>query len=153
MLCYVMCCCFNVLATEFETLYHPDLRQDVFIKDEFHYLNVPRIGTYTVYDIFDCNFECLSNPSCFSVNLAASKGADEKMWCELLSSTKFAKPEEFRENESAHHFPVKVGLITTLELWIKKYCFFQGHLLSNSCLKIKILQIQRNLFSNFEERS
>ena len=120
MLCFVIYCCFNVLATEFNTLYHPDLRQDVFIKDEFHYLNVPRIGTYTVYDIFDCTFECLSNPSCLSLNLAASKGADGKMWCELLSSTKFRKSKEFKGNESAHHFSVKVGLVAKLKLWIKK---------------------------------
>ena len=117
MLCVVRCVAlrylmlYYVFATEFDTLYHPHLRQDVFIKDEFHYLNVPRIGTYTVHDIFDCTFECLSNPSCQSLNMAASKGVDGKMWCELLSSTKYSKPEEFKGNGSSHHFSIKVGVI------------------------------------------
>jgi len=70
---------FLVFAAEFDTLYHPDLRQDVFIKEEYHYLNVPMVGRYTVFDIFDCTFECLTNPSCLSLNLAASKGADGKL--------------------------------------------------------------------------
>ena len=96
---------------EFDTLYHPDLRQDVFTKDEFHYLNVSRVGTHTVYDIFDCTFECLSNPSCLSLNMAASKGADGKLWCELLSSEKHSNPKEYKRNESSHHFSIKVGLI------------------------------------------
>ena len=99
-------------TAEFTTLYHPDLRQDVFIKDEYHYLNVPRVGTYTVYDIFDCTFECLRNPSCLSLNLAASKGADGKLWCELLSSVKYSNPEEYKRNETSHHFSVKVGFTT-----------------------------------------
>ena len=63
----------------------------------------------TVYGIFDCTFKCLSNPSCLSLNLATSKGADKKLWCELLSSTKHKKPEEFWGNESAHHFSIQVG--------------------------------------------
>ena len=50
-------------------------RQHSFLTDEYHYLNVSRVGTFTVYDIFDCTFECLSNPSCLSVNMAAFKGA------------------------------------------------------------------------------
>ena len=97
-----------VLSAEFNTLYHPDLRQDVFIKDEHRYLNVPRVGTYSVYDTFDCNFECLKNPSCLSLNLAASKGADGKLWCELLSTVKYDNPEQYKRNETSHHFSIKV---------------------------------------------
>ena len=92
--------------------YHQDLRQDVFIKEEYYFLNVSGIGTFTVYDTFDCTFECLSNPSCLSLNLAASKEADGKFWCELLSSHKFINPNEYKENESSHHFSLKVSLKT-----------------------------------------
>ena len=67
-----------------------------------------------MYDIFDCTFECLGNPSCLSVNFAASKGVDEKFWCELLSSTKYRKPEEFGGNESSHHFSIQVILFCFL---------------------------------------
>ena len=29
-------------------MYHHSLRQDVFIKEEYHYLNVPKVGTFIV---------------------------------------------------------------------------------------------------------
>ena len=67
-----------------------------------------------MYDVFDCTCECLSNPSCLSVNMAVSKGVDEKFWCELLSSSKYRKPEEFGGNESSHHFSIKVRLFSFL---------------------------------------
>ena len=89
-------------------MHHPNHLQDVFVKEEYHFLNVPGIGTFTVYDTFDCTFECLSNPSCFSLNLAASKGADGKLWCELLTSNKDINPDEFKENMTSHHFALKV---------------------------------------------
>ena len=97
---------FNMI--EWQATHDPDLRQDVFVKDEYHFLNVPGIGTITVYDTFDCTFECLSNPSCLSLNLAASKGADRKLWCELLTSNKDINPDEFKENKTSHHFALKV---------------------------------------------
>ena len=95
-------------SSEFTTMYHHSLRQDVFIKEEYHYLNVPKVGTFTVYDSLDCTFECLGNPSCLSFNLAAYKGADGKLRCELLSSEKYSIPEEYKRNESFHHFSIKV---------------------------------------------
>ncbi|KAL9986384.1 hypothetical protein ACROYT_G000523 [Oculina patagonica] len=95
-------------------LYHDDIystsqsvRQNVFLKDEFHYLTVPRVGVFTVHDAFDCTFECLSNHLCLSVNLAASKGADGKLWCELLSSDKYRNSTEYKGNKSSHHFYIK----------------------------------------------
>ena len=89
-------------------MHHPNHLQDVFAKEEYHFLNVPGIGTFTMYDTFDCTFECLSNPSCLSLNLAASKGADGKLWCELLTSNKDISPDEFKENKTSHHFALKV---------------------------------------------
>lgn len=77
-------------------------------KKEFHYLNVSRIGLFMAYDVFDCSFTCLSNQLCFSVNLAASKGADGKLWCELLPSDKYRNFTQFKENKSAHHFFIEV---------------------------------------------
>ncbi|CAH3188623.1 unnamed protein product [Porites lobata] len=94
-------------------MYHHSLRQDVFIKDEYHYLNVSKVGTFTVYDSLDCTFECLGNPSCLSFNLAAYKGADGKLWCELLSSEKYSNPEEYKRNESFHHFSIKTPCMSS----------------------------------------
>ena len=80
-------------------------KQRTFSKDEFHYLNVPRVGTFTAaHDVFDCTFECLSNHLCLSFNLAASKGADGILWCELLSSDKYRNSTEYNGNQTSHHF-------------------------------------------------
>ena len=117
-----------------DTLYHPDRHHDVFLKDEFHYLNVARIGTYTVYGIFDCTFECLSNPSCLSLNLAASKGADGKMWCELLSSTKYKKSMEFKGNGSSHHLSIKLGLFCRVLIFVHDFKYV--------CLSVFVMQFQ-----------
>ena len=104
---------FNVnvmfLVPELDTFSRRDHRQIVFFKDEFYYLNVTKNETYTVRDIFDCTFKCLSNPSCLSLNLASSKGADGKLWCELLSSTKYNNTKDYRANTSTHHFSIKVS--------------------------------------------
>ena len=73
---------------------------------------MPKVGTHTVHDIFDCTFACLRNPSCLSLNMAASEGADGKLWCELLSSVKDSNPKEYSSgNESSHHLFIQVGLI------------------------------------------
>ncbi|KAL9982849.1 hypothetical protein ACROYT_G004958 [Oculina patagonica] len=85
----------------------------VFLKHESHYLNVLKIGTYKVYDTFDCTFECLQIPLCVSVNLAASKGADAKLWCELLYSDKYRSFTEYKGNESSHHFSIKSPCYST----------------------------------------
>jgi len=76
----------------------------VFSRHEFRYLSMPKVGTITVDDIFDCTFECLQIPACVSVSLAAFKGADGKLWCEILSSGKYLGPTEFKENRTSHHF-------------------------------------------------
>ncbi|XP_068682601.1 uncharacterized protein [Montipora foliosa] len=94
-------------AIGLNTWYHPDVRQAVFIKDDSHYLNASRVGTHTVADDFGCSFECLSHLSCLSFNLAASRGADGKLWCELLSSDRYRDPDEFRANATSHHFSVQ----------------------------------------------
>ena len=99
-----------------ETLYHPHLRQDIFLKDEFHYLSTPVIGKRKVIDGFDCSFKCLSSPLCYSYNLAASRAADGKLWCELLSSDKYSHPRNYSGNQSSHHFVAKVIMTENLLL-------------------------------------
>ena len=88
------------------------VRQKVFLEEKFHYLHVPTLGIFSVYDVFDCIFECLSNTLCFSVNLASFKGADGKLWCELLFSDKYRYSTEYRGNQSSHHFYINVRMIT-----------------------------------------
>ena len=95
-------------------------RQQVFVKHEFHYLDVPTVGTFIVYDVFDCTLECLSNPLCFSLNLAASKGVNGEHWCDLLSSDKYRDVTEYRRNWTAHHFAIKVEEILLSSLLISR---------------------------------
>ena len=94
--------------TETKLLEHEDtdVRQCLFSVDEFHYLNAPRVGIFTVYDDFECTFKCLNHPLCISVNLASE--SEGKLWCELLSSDKYSDPKEYKQNKSSHHYHLEV---------------------------------------------
>ena len=74
------------------------------------------MGTCKVIDDFDCSFNCLSSPLCYSYNLAASRGPDGKLWCELLSSDKYSHPRNYSGNQSSHHFVAKVIMTENLLL-------------------------------------
>ena len=84
------------------------LKQRLFSKDELHHLNVTRVGKLTVSDLLDCTVECLKNALCLSINMAAFKGAEGKLWCELLSSDKYRDIKNYKENMSSHHFSILV---------------------------------------------
>ena len=88
-----------------------EFRWRLFSVQEFHYLNVTRVGTFTAFDDFDCALKCLRNPLCISINLAASKAADGKLWCELLSSDKYRNVRDFKENKTSHHLFSMVGCV------------------------------------------
>ncbi|XP_044167696.1 uncharacterized protein LOC122947268 [Acropora millepora] len=90
-----------------ETLYRPHFRQATFLKDEFHYLSTTVIGRREVINDLGCSFKCLSSALCYSFNLAASRAADGKLWCELLSSDKYSHPRNYSGNQSSHHFVAK----------------------------------------------
>ena len=81
----------------------------VFLKNDFHYLNVIKTRTFAVTDVFDCTLQCLRLPSCVSVNMASNRGSDGKFWCELLSSDKYINSLEFKGNETSHHLFKKVS--------------------------------------------
>ena len=83
--------------------------QLLFSKEEFHYLNVTRVGIFTLHDLLDCTFRCLKNVLCLSINMAAFKGADGKLWCELLSSDKYRDSTNYQENTSSLHLFIQVG--------------------------------------------
>ena len=81
-------------------------QQGLFKKEKLHYLNVSKLRTFAVYDFFDCTFECLRNSLCLSINVAVLRGADGKLWCELLSSDKYKDASQYSGNKSSHHFSV-----------------------------------------------
>ena len=96
-------------------LEHDDSSQShnwlLFSVDEFHYLNAARVGSSTAYGDFDCTFKCLRNPYCLSVNLAASKDANGKLWCELLSSDRYRNSLDYRASKTSHHLFLLVGSV------------------------------------------
>ena len=116
------CCTYIIVLFPGTNAFQPDgtsfsqtVKQRQFSKDDFHFLNVTRVASFAVYDIFDCIFECLSHLLCFSFNFAASKGKDGKLWCDLLSSDKYRNFREYNENMTSHHFfTVAWFLISTL---------------------------------------
>ena len=100
------------------------VQRHVFIQHEIHYLNVPTAGTFTLYDVFDYTFECLSNPLCVSVHLAASKGDNGEHWCELLSSDKYRNLTEYRGNQTSNYFAMKVEKKVFRAFHIKCTCIY-----------------------------
>ena len=135
---------------EFGNWYRQDIRQAIFIKDESHYLNVATVGTHIVNDIFDCTLRCLGNPHCLSLNMAASKEANGKIWCELLSSEKYSKPEEYKVNSSSHHFSIKVGKTFENLYTFKRRCE-SFHTMRIVSIKYKILRhatVDKQIFNN-----
>ena len=83
----------------------------LYSRHEFHYLNVPSVGKVMVTDEFECCFKCLRNPSCFSVNLAASQTVSKKLWCELLPSHKYNSPEKCQQKKNSHHIYIMVRFV------------------------------------------
>lgn len=103
--------------------------QHVFIKDEFHFLDVPGVGRYSALDIYDCIFKCLLNPQCNSVNMAAETDAVRKLWCELLPSDIYKNSKDYNKNMSSHHFSMQVsasfyGAFSSKTFWGYVVVFF-----------------------------
>ena len=95
-----------------------DVRQGLFSVDEFRYLNVPRVGIFSVHDDLECIMRCLQHPSCISVNLAL----EIRLWCELLSSDKYSNPKEIRQNESSYHYHIVVRTLFCVFSYFKAAC-------------------------------
>ena len=85
-----------------------DVRQGLFSIDEFRYLNVPRVGIFSVHDDLECTMRCLQHPSCISVNLAF----EIRLWCELLSSDKYRNPREFNAVGDRDLAKVRIGIVS-----------------------------------------
>ena len=135
------------------------LKQRLFSKDELHHLNVTQVGKLTVSDLLDCIVECLKNALCLSINMAAFKGAEGKLWCELLSSDKYRDIKNYKENMSSHHFSILViafskctnlNVNSRVRFWLSVVLCsaFRLHL-SNFCSNIPRFKITTCFFSYF----
>ena len=132
------------------------LKQRLFSKDELHHLNVTQVGKLTVSDLLDCIDECLKNALCFSINMVAFKGAEGKLWCELLSSDKYRDIKNYKGNMSSHHFSILVITFSNLSVnsrarfWLSVVLCSAVRLhLSNFCSNIPRFKITTCFFSYF----
>ncbi|XP_067039834.1 uncharacterized protein [Acropora muricata] len=82
-------------------------RQEIFLKEDNHSLDVSVVATQIARDIFECIFKCLRNPFCLSLNVAAFKDATGQLRCDLLSSDKHRNPDDFKSNDSSHYLFIK----------------------------------------------
>ena len=129
-----------VLTIETNILEHDDTSSQthdwlLFSVDEFHYLNAARVGSSKAYNDFDCTFKCLRNPYCRSINLAASKDVNGKLWCELLSSDRYRNSLDYRENETSHHlFLLVVCVLMIRQSYLIK--LFPNNIIASTVAKI-----------------
>ena len=76
-----------------------------FKPDRHHQLSVPKIASSLVGDKFDCTFNCISEWSCYSFNIAANPDSNGLFLCELLDTEKFtAAVNALQPNASFHHY-------------------------------------------------
>ena len=76
-----------------------------FIPDLHYRLEVPKITSSLVGDQFDCPFNCIGEPKCYSFNQAAYPDSNGLFLCELLATNKYnATASQLQENASFHHY-------------------------------------------------
>ena len=81
---------------------------DNFATHKFRYLNGTPLLSASVKEPRECGKLCVDHSPCFSTNLAAFRGQDGKMICELLPSDKYNNPDKFIDNATFHHLSIKV---------------------------------------------
>ena len=121
------------------------IRTADFMRDEFRYLNVSRVGTAIVSGPLDCGHACLENAACFSFNVGASGAFDSgKLQCELLATHKYNASEQLKENQMFHHYSIYVsghGFVLC-RTWTRVW-----RLCEHSCLFSCVLHMQYLMFS------
>ena len=66
-----------------------------FKRNPFHYLWVKKITSSMVEDQFDCTFLCVTEPKCYSFNMAAYPDSKGLYLCELLATDKYRETKSF----------------------------------------------------------
>ena len=79
-------------------------------KDEFSYLNITALnGRDFVDNMPECSLACLDTPSCFSLNVGATRDVNNRFPCELLPSDKYNSSDKFVPSYNFHHFSIAVS--------------------------------------------
>ena len=79
-------------------------------KDEFSYLKITALnGRDFVDNMPECSLACLDTPSCFSINVGATRDVNNRFRCELLPSDKYNNSDKFVSSYNFHHFSIAVS--------------------------------------------
>lgn len=89
-----------------EIHFHHDssMRFASFVEHKSRYLLVSKHSESRAREFTDCAMQCLTTPSCISLNIGSSKDQRETFWCELLLDDMFNNTQNFKENATSRHF-------------------------------------------------
>ncbi|PFX20738.1 Contactin-associated protein-like 2 [Stylophora pistillata] len=96
-----------MLATQNRALYrYPTGHMSFgnFKYDPFYYLWEEKLTSSMVKGQFPCVFLCVSDPKCYSFNMAANPHSSGLYLCELLVTDKYRATGKFSANATFHHF-------------------------------------------------
>ena len=80
-----------------------------FVHHPFRYLNATKIGSHLVHEVEACNFACVGDKSCVSLNVAAHPDIHGHFLCELLSSDKYNSSGQFLPHPDFDHYSIHVS--------------------------------------------
>ena len=73
-------------------------------RNPFRYLWVQKIAWSMVEDQLDCSFLCVSEPKCYSFNMAVYPDSKGLYLCEFLATDKYRETKKFHTNATFHHY-------------------------------------------------
>ena len=91
-------------AREIHLQQDSSMRFTNFVEHKSRYLEVSRLSETRVREFNVCAMECLTTPSCISLNMATSKDQTSTFWCELMLDDMFNNTKNFKENATSRHF-------------------------------------------------
>lgn len=102
-----------VAASKQSTLYRDDEINFGNLKQDFEKsLSVERVASILVKDHeLACSFKCVSEPRCFSINVASQGDSKGLYLCELLTTDKYRAKNMLRTNASFHHYSFMVSIM------------------------------------------
>ena len=80
-----------------------------FVHHPFRYLNATQVGSHLVHEAEACNFACVRDISCVSLNVAAHPDIHGHFLCELLSSDKYNSSDQFLPHPDFDHHSIHVS--------------------------------------------
>ena len=69
-----------------------------------HYLSAVKVRSVFTENEDDCAFNCISEPQCYSFNIATNPDSSGLYLCELLITDEYRNAKELRANATFHHW-------------------------------------------------